>query len=414
MPLKRYKRWKKKHTGGDTLSYTFSNIPFPETLDNEEYFDYFIENEREIISKLTDTNRVVEHISSVSVLYEDMDDHDTNIFMGMIDNRPYYVCYVTDGNTIEMLVFHPISLHTPSSVMSSRILYLDLLRKYRQINGIDALKYLKGLVRDPAFAVPIGIYLLAQGARRVRHETIEEEFNKPTYHRKKISYDAYEILPNDTNYLFEDPMPNSSFWDQGFKIDADDIFALCKREIDFSYLSKSLTSVKKDARVVVVFGHDEKGNMKGIRVMIITGDKGSKDINYWGKFACADGLGAIIQKKSIEILRMELAYLATVLQDERRGDNLGPVLRSWTNPNYIKSRDYRNMRFRAIKSAVSFWQYMGYSIYKLAPKGDAFFEAKALPSDSGSRTRAITKRRKESKTNSSLSRNKKKRDTIFG
>ena len=382
MPVKRYKRSKQKYIGGDTKSYAMSMVPFPKKLFSNDIPEYFFENEHDLVCNITGIPKDIEHTPSVSVVHEDMEHHDTDVLMGMLGDKPYYVCYAIGKKTAEFAIFYAIREHSFDSILKSRIAYMNMLRIFRQAEEIDTATYLKALVRDPAYAVPIGIYLIIQKARRVRHEVVEEEFNRPSYHRKKITYNAYEILPNDIDYLMDDPMPGKDFWDTGFRIDIDEIFMLCKHEIDFAYLSKSITKASKDTRVLVVFGHDDKGKMRGIRVLLISKNKEKDEISYWGKFACAEGLGAIIQNKSLEILRTDLAYLATTIKGEKFGENSGPVLRSWTNPKY--SNEYQYMRFRAINSAISFWQYLGYSIYKMATKGDAFFKAKALPSDASS------------------------------
>jgi hypothetical protein len=381
MRTRRYRRLPKAQHGGQLGSYTFYRVACPPDVDADDFLDYFFEHEGELVCSTLQTT-CPDWVPSISSIFEDAEIRDADVRITTLRDKPMYICYVSKQEGADICLFAPMGQHTRTTVLQARYTYLDFLRVCRLNEEMDVVRFVKQLVRDPAYHVPTGVYSIAQKARRVHVETVQEEFNKPHRHVRPITYMAYDVAPEDED-LLDQPLSASNFTEDGFRMDADDIFHLCKKDIDFRYITQSIPAPSKTSRVLILFGLDEREALKGIRVVHISQNKVTRNISVWGRFACADGLGMMIQNKTIQILRNEMAPLASAIQGEKMGDNAGPVLRSWLQAEkHIE--DFKSMRFKGIKSAVSFWQYMGYSIYRMNRQGDAYFEAKVLPQDSAS------------------------------
>lgn len=363
-------------------SYILVTVPLSDNIDHEEALDYFLADQPEHLRPVFKQHGLSPQKFPNGSLLTD-DNPDAGIIEYKYRSRVCYVGFVRRTESEEgcMIVAMLPAARNQSdmTILESQYVYLEFLRLCRMYNHMDVHSAFKGLVRNPANNVPRGVYEIVQHGKMVVKEHVTERQRQGN---EAITYIAYEIGSSDGIML--DPVDmyctEDHYSDTWFRIDPDEIFELCKKEISSHWVLPSIKPPVKQSRVLVVFGIDIQRQMRGVRVVVISKDT-RNILHYWGKFACAKNLGMHIQRKSLDIMRNELAHLMTTMQGEMVSDNMGRVRKKRQS-----ATSARFMHFKAIKSAISFWEYMGYTMYRMNKDGEGFFKAAIHPEDRASPT----------------------------
>jgi hypothetical protein len=192
---------------------------------------------------------------------------------------------------------------------------------------------------------------------------------------KDVNIQTYLIQKHNTNPTY-------------IKLEAEQLFRLCKGKIDIDYIGSSLKA-SSTSDILLVVARDPYGNIVGIRgtkLQHIGSGHNRHLSSIFGMYLCSDGWGTVLQNKTEEYIRMTLVR-SQMPEHGKTGDNR-PTTR------HMKTQTHYSLW--ALDSAVGFWEKVGFTRTGQTKGNLTKMRKIVLPDDSSSGTSApVPKRMKK-------------------
>lgn len=198
-------------------------------------------------------------------------------------------------------------------------------------------------------------------------------------HDKNSDIDGKDV--NIQTFLIQKHNKNPA----NIKLDAEQLFRLCKTKIDIGYIVSSLKA-SSTSDILLVIARDPSANIVGIRgtkLQHIGSGHNRHLSSIFGMYLCSDGWGTVLQNKTEEYIRMTLVR-SQMPEHGKTGDNR-PTTR------HMKTQTHYSLW--ALDSAVGFWEKVGFTRTGQTKGNLTKMHKIVLPDDSSSGTSAPVPKR---------------------